>query len=352
MHDERRPNLQASLRDMSLFVAAYEKLSFTAAAISEYATQSGVSQHVLHLENTFGTKLFTRRGGKIAPTSAGHCFYNHCIEVLRAQAIAVDAVRQYARGVDGEISVGFIPAMTRCALTPILRRFSQEHPNVIIRIVEGSSPILTQQVHSGQLDFAVISAFAGAPGLRCRFLLRTPEVLVSRRGTSLVHGAPVRLSDLGPLKLVLVSKANARRARLESYFASNGVKVERFLELDSMFGTLDFIARTEWMTIVASLVMMDENEASRFTVNPIVKPSLNLDLMVIEPARKPLSGAAKAFLQIAEDETHGIAIEWNRSSNERLSQKAPASLTLAKASSIAHRKRSNVANHRQTKKHA
>ncbi|HIC67388.1 MAG TPA: LysR family transcriptional regulator, partial [Paracoccus sp.] len=45
---------RCSLRDISIFVAAYEERSFTAAAERENATQSGVSQHMRNLEYMLG----------------------------------------------------------------------------------------------------------------------------------------------------------------------------------------------------------------------------------------------------------------------------------------------------------
>jgi LysR family transcriptional regulator, nitrogen assimilation regulatory protein len=42
--------MKATIRDICLFVAVYEELSFTAAAEREGATQSGVSKHIGKLE--------------------------------------------------------------------------------------------------------------------------------------------------------------------------------------------------------------------------------------------------------------------------------------------------------------
>ncbi len=46
----RQAPMSQSIRDIRVFVAAYEEGSFTAAAARENATQSGVSQHVRKLE--------------------------------------------------------------------------------------------------------------------------------------------------------------------------------------------------------------------------------------------------------------------------------------------------------------
>lgn len=292
-----------SFRDMRLFVAAYEERSFTAAAARENATQSGVSQHIRKLEDTLGVKLFARDKGGVVPTPAGDAYYQRCIDVLRAHEAAGRAMRSYARGLDGDIVVGLMPTMTRCALAPVLARFIEAHPNLVVRIVEGYSAALTQQVQAGELDFAIVPAFSGAAGLKSRLFLRTPELLVSGNGLSLAHGESVRLADLGPLKLVVPGKANTRRNLLETYFASNGVAVARLLELDAMLGTLDFVMRTDWVTILPAIMMADEPQRRQFTVNRIVAPAFELDLVLIEPSRRPMSAAAQAFLAMLEDES-------------------------------------------------
>ena len=62
-----------SLRDIRIFVAAYEERSFTAAAVREHATQSGVSQHIRKLEEGFRVKLFSREKGQVAPDAGRRC---------------------------------------------------------------------------------------------------------------------------------------------------------------------------------------------------------------------------------------------------------------------------------------
>jgi DNA-binding transcriptional LysR family regulator len=300
----------SSFRDIRLFVAAYEERSFTAAARRENATQSGVSQHIRKLEEGLRVRLFVRNKGRVMPTPAGDSYYRHCIELLNTHAKATSAVRQHGTGLEGEIVVGLMPTMTRCALAPVLARFIERHPNVIVRVVEGYSAALTEQVLAGQLEFAVVPAFSGAPGLKSRLFLRTPELLISSRRSPLVHLEPVRLGELGPLKLVVPSKANTRRHLIETYLASNGVRVERLLELDAMLGTLDFVARTDWVTILPALMMATETRQRQFCINPIVGPPFSLDLVLIEPSRRPMSAAVRAFLEMLQTESARLNRSW------------------------------------------
>lgn len=303
-----------SFRDLRLFVAAYEERSFTAAAERENATQSGVSQHIRKIEERHGCRLFLRGKGAVVPTPAGDALYRHALLLLRGQEEAVRALRAHAGGLEGEVQVGLMPTLTRCALAPAIDRFQGLHPNVVLRVTEAYSAALLAQVRAAELDFAVVPAFPGDVGLRLSPFLRTPEVLVSRAGSGLAHLEPVRLADLPPLSLVLPGPANTRRRTIETYLASQRVRIARLLELDAMLGTLDLVAGTGWVAILPGVMMAAEasaREAPRlFTVNPLAEPPLPLDLVLVEPARRALSPAAAAFLSVLEEETRRRNAVW------------------------------------------
>jgi DNA-binding transcriptional LysR family regulator len=307
-----------SLRDIRLFVAVYEERSFTAAALRENATQSGVSQHIRKIEGRFGVKLFARGSSGVMPTPAGDSYYRHCIDVLRSNEAATRALLDFSSGLEGEITVGLMPTMTRCAMAPALARFMDMHPNVVVRITEAYSAVLTQQVRAGELDFAVVPAFADAVGLKSRLLARTPEVLVSNGHLNVPHMEAVRLADLGTLKIVVPSGQNTRRRSLETYFSSNGVRVGRVLELDAMLGTLDLVAGSDWVTILPGVMMANDIHTRHYVINPLNLPPLDTDLVLIEPARQPLSPAAETFLAVLEQETTRLNDLWTQSDRARL----------------------------------
>jgi LysR family nitrogen assimilation transcriptional regulator len=300
--------LHGSLRDIKLFVSVYEERSFTLAAQRENATQSGVSQHVRNLETAFGVPLFIRDKGRIVSTPAGDAYYRRAIEVLRAHDAAGRVMGAYASGLDGQIAVGLMPTMTRCTLAPALARFVEAHPNVNVHVIEGYSAALTQMVRAGEVEFAIVPAFAGTAGVKSRLLLRTPELLVSAAGDP-HDGQAVRLVDRTPLKLVLPSQVNTRRGNLETYCITVGAEIAQVIELDTMFGTLDFVGRGDWVTILPAL-MMEAGSTQGFSVSPVVDPPLSLDLMLIEPARRTLAPAATLFLGMLEDEARRISAAW------------------------------------------
>ncbi|MDB5642416.1 MAG: transcriptional regulator, LysR family [Hyphomicrobiales bacterium] len=300
----------ASLLDIRLFVAAFEERSFTLAAQRENATQSGVSQHVRALEERLGAALFMRLKGGIEATPAGRAYYEKCLDILRAEAAARDVVRPFASSIEASLVVGLMPTLTRCALAPALARFLDTHPNATIRIVEGYSGALTRMAQADEIDFAIVPAFAGLDGLRQSAFLQTRELLVSRADGATQGHTPVRLAQVDALRLVLPGAVNTRRQTIETYCARAGARIEAILELDAMFGTLDFVARTGWRTILPAVLVGDQ-VGPALQARPLGDPGLTLDLVRIEPARRPLAPAAQAFNALLQEEAARLSALWD-----------------------------------------
>lgn len=290
-----------SLRDVQLFVAAFETGSFTEAALRENCTQSGVSQHMRRLETALGAKLFIREHGRIIPSPAAHAYYAACVETLKWHAESVRIARTFKSEEVGEIVLGLMPTLTRCALTPALARFAERYPNVSIRIVEGYSGLLTRLAQTGELDFAVIPEVRDADGLRIRPFCSTEEVLVSRAGSTLSEHTNLALADAGPLKVIMPGAINSRNQKLTDYLRQHAARVERKMELDTMLGTLSFIARSDWVAILPALLFDPAIDANILATTSLT-PALSLSLVSAELARTPLSPIAEHLRQMLIDQ--------------------------------------------------
>ena len=66
------------------------------------------------------------------------------------------------------------------------------------------------------------------------------------------------------------------------------------LEMDAMIGTLEFVARSDWVTVLPSLISVNDIGKGELVVNPIVDPPLHAEFVVIQPARRTLSVAGAA----------------------------------------------------------
>jgi LysR family tcuABC transcriptional regulator len=292
----------ATLRQIQAVIAVCEEGSFTRAAEREHATQSGISQHVAALEAALGVRLFDRSAAGVTPTPAGLRYYRRCVDAIGMLAEANEETRGLAGAISGPLRIGLMPTFTRAALAPTLEHFVLAHPDVQLHVVEAYSGFLTEQVLSDQLDLAIVPAFEGRVGLKARLILRDREVLISGPARGLKPLQPVRLADCAPLKIVAPGPDNIRRRNLEIYFQSNNVTIDRMIEMDAMMATFDFVARTDFVTVLPGLICVNDIGKGEFTVNPIFDPPLFAEFVVITPSRRTLSTPARLFLERFEQD--------------------------------------------------
>jgi LysR family transcriptional regulator, nitrogen assimilation regulatory protein len=300
------------LRQIRAVIAVCEEGSFTRAAERENATQSGISQHVAAIERTLGVQLFERSTGSVKPTPAGLRYYKRCVEAVGTLEHAAEEARSLADEVTGELRIGLMPTFTRAVLAPVLDDFVPRCPEVRLHIVEGYSASLTDMVLDDELDFAVVPAFEGTIGLKSRLLVRDREMMISGPRGGFTPLAAVRLSECAPLKIVVPGPDNIRRRNLDTYFQSHGVEVAAMLEMDAMIATLEFVARSDWVTILPSVISVNDIGRGELIVNPIAEPELHAEFIVIQPTRRTLSTQARMFLERFEREVAHIHERWDK----------------------------------------
>ncbi|CUH68047.1 Cyn operon transcriptional activator [Thalassovita gelatinovora] len=292
------------LQRLRYFAAVYEQGSFSAAAEQVNATQSGLSMHVSQIEKRYGVLLFQRSSSGVTPTEAGRLFYAEAVKVLAAARHAEDRLQTLSKSVVGHINVGLMPTFTRSVLTSVLLRFADEYPEVRLSISEAYSGAIADEVAAGRLDFGVVpAAFELDDTLVATPMGEDLECLVCAADRVIpMRKDGVMLSDLSPLRLVLPGPGNARRHRIETYLAVNGIEVSELLELDTMHGTLDLVARSDWMSILPGVLCLPDLDGKRRKVVPLIDPPLMVNYMRIQTRKQPLGVAAQAFADILQEE--------------------------------------------------
>jgi DNA-binding transcriptional LysR family regulator len=299
------------LQHLRSFVIVFQERSFTSAALRIYATQSGLSMQIKELEEDLGVQLFERSTRGVLPTAAGIRYYDRALKVLQE----LDEARREMRSLKGEmmgsVRVGIMPTISRAALVPALQEFAETHSHVSVTVTEAYSGALTEGVAREDFDFAIVPPVGGIdPRVESQFVYRDRELFVMQAGQSLRHLTPVSLRRYGPLKLVVPSRANTRRTRLDEYLTAIDAKVESRLELDAMMGTIELLAVSNWTAILPAMLCYPDREGLIRSLHPIVDPPLSVDYVRITPVSRKLSPAALAFDEMLTRQIHRIGREW------------------------------------------
>lgn len=304
------------LNQIRYFAAVYEEGSITLAAKRENATQSGISMQIKDMETRLGVRLFDRTSSGVKPTLPGEQFYLHATRILRELSDIQDKFCDLADEDAGEINVGLMPTFTRAILAPSLVRFAELRPHTRLKVIEAYSGILTEEIVHQRLDFAIVPANANVRGITTQYLATDAEFLVTSVDTERAHLQPVDLRNESSLCIILPGTTNARRTKIDTYFATLDITPDRIMELDAMMGTLDLVARSDWVTILPGVLCAPDRHGRDRKIHPLAGLPLTVDYVLIESATKPMQPAARLLAKIIEAEMNALILEASDWSNK------------------------------------
>src|SRR2546423_15059513 len=97
-----------TLQQLTYFLAAAERGSFSAAAETLRMAQPSLSEQVRRLEAELGVSLFARAGRRLELTEAGRLLLPHAQRTLEAAREASESVREGRDVTAGTVRVGTI----------------------------------------------------------------------------------------------------------------------------------------------------------------------------------------------------------------------------------------------------
>ena len=135
--------------------AVAEERSISKAAQKLFITQPSLSQCIQRIENTLGTRLFTRTSSGLTLTYAGERYCQIAGQILRIYNDFELEVSDINNLKKGRVTIGITTYMSTYFLPSILPAFHRLYPNIEVYVLEETSTQLERDLGSGRLDFAL-----------------------------------------------------------------------------------------------------------------------------------------------------------------------------------------------------
>jgi DNA-binding transcriptional LysR family regulator len=172
--------------------------SFSAAADSLAFTQPAVSRQIATLEAEAGTRLVDRTARGVRLTPAGELLVEHAEVILGRLAAAESQLEALAELDTGRLRLGSFPT-AGATLTPLaIAAFSQAHPGVELRLVEGRTVDTLPMLAAGEIDLAVVTDVSGDPpaDVTLEHLMDDPFYVAMPHDHPLAFESDLRMEDL------------------------------------------------------------------------------------------------------------------------------------------------------------
>lgn len=230
------------LRQLEYFVAVAEESHFTRAARRLHVAQSGLSASIRSLERELGAPLFLRSTRQVELTPSGRALLVEARRALSATDAAKDAVAAVQGLLRGSLAIGSLQCLHVVHLPAVLARFVAAHPGLDIRLRQGGSAELIEQVRAGRLDLAFVSRPARCPDdVIVGSLASEPLVLACAPDHPLAARDLVDLTELRAERFVDFHPDWGTRDLVESALAAAGVERRVALEVTDVHSLLDLV---------------------------------------------------------------------------------------------------------------
>lgn len=311
------PYPRIKIRALQALIAVYEEQSFSRAAERENATQSGMSTHLKGLETALDADLLIRNRKNFELTPAGKVVYRIGQDILKSLLEVETTVRELKGSVSGLVRFGMIPSLTRSILVPALNQYKAEFPEVELSLLEEYSHSLMRRVLAGEIDFALVPSTELPKGLIGHYVGQDREMLVSSANFQIGHDhlEEVSLTTLNGARLIVPSRLNVRRQKLETFLNTHRVQIAETLEMDGMLATLEMVGATDWVAILPSAICHPDKSGTVRRLNPLKNPPVTVDYMRVEKAESALPYAARLLAECLSNHINKIVSDWTESLN-------------------------------------
>lgn len=190
------------LRHLRYFLAVAEELRFGRAAARLHIAQPALSQQIRQLEDLLGAPLLRRTSRVVELTAAGRAFQPRARDLLGRLSDDLDEARRVARGESGRLDIAFVSSASS-TIGGLLRRVSDERPDVLVRLHEGFTSTVVDRIANGVADLGIVRDAEDHPGLSLTTLFEERFTAVLPAGHDLAARRRVHAAQLSAWPLVL-----------------------------------------------------------------------------------------------------------------------------------------------------
>lgn len=277
-----------NFNDMRTFVTVADTASFSQAAEQLFITQPAVSKRIQALEQDLGVQLFDRVGKRVLLTQAGKVLVPQAQQMLAMLADTEKQLRNLSLQVSGTLHMATSHHIGLHRLAPVLRNFTERHPQVQLNISFEDSEVAHDMLRYGDIELAVVTLNpSGDPLLHYHEIWQDPLVFVSAEPTP----GQLSMQELAEIPCVLPGPGTYTGRIVLQRFADQGISIApsmstNYLETIGMLVSVGL----GWSVLPRSML-------GALCEIPVQCPPMARTLGSVTNPARAVSNAATAFLE-------------------------------------------------------
>jgi LysR family transcriptional regulator, carnitine catabolism transcriptional activator len=285
------------LRHIKAFLAAARIGNFTRAAVEMHISQSAFTVQIRQLEDALGVRLFDRSKRRVVLTSAGRDLLAPLEQVIVEVESIVSRTRELSGLRRGIVRIAVLPSVAACFLPEALRRFTHEHPGIVVQIRDLVGARVLEAVRNDEVDFGIGSRIRADREVQIRPLLVDRLSAFVRKDHALARRQSVTLNEVAESPLIVTGRESSAREVLERSVKREKQPLNIAWETNYMTTALGLVRAGLGVAILPDSAVILENTAQIRRV-VIARPALLRRIEIIQRNERTLSPAAMKLVEI------------------------------------------------------
>lgn len=245
------------------------RLGFNLTSVAEalHTSQPGVSRQIRELEDELGVEIFVRIGKRLTGlTPPGETILPIIERLLRDAGNLKRAGDDYASKDRGTLTIAATHSQARYALPPAVRDFSTGHPDVTLRMHQGSPQQVARMLLSGEADLGVATeALANYPELVAMPCYQWAHAVIVPPDHALMadaaRGEKLTLARLAQFPIVTYETGYTGRSHIDDAFAGERARANVVLEAMDADVIKTYVELGMGVGIVAAIAYDEQRDA-------------------------------------------------------------------------------------------
>ncbi|WP_053187554.1 LysR substrate-binding domain-containing protein [Pseudomonas thivervalensis] len=268
------------LRD---FVSVAHSGGIRAASRELQLTQPALSKSIQSLEEELGTPLFERTARGSTLNAYGAAFLARAEAAIRELARGREELDQLRGATGGNVTMAASSVASLMFLSSALEHFRKQFPDAVVKVMEGTFPIIQRGIRDGTLDFAVgpMPASFAPDEFVVEQLFANTRCVVARRNHPLRSAQSLR--ELLDAKWIVTGAVGPRDAEFSEIFMQYGLRVPAIS------------VRCE--SLIALLCLLASSDALAFLPTQWVESPLTQQILMQLQVNEPVEGPSTCIIR-------------------------------------------------------
>lgn len=285
------------LYPLKVFLTVATERSFSRAGEKLVKTQPAISIAIQRLESDLKEKLLNRTGRDLLLTDAGKVVLDYARRFQNLEADLDNALKELKDNYAGRLSIGANESMSLYLIQHI-GKYRRAFPKVKIQVKRAESSKIPSQLLDGQLELGVISYDPNNDHLLSETIYTDRLTLIVSPEHRFARRPEVSITELDMETFIAHNVLSPYREAVLREFQRYKVPINMDVEMPTVETIRRLVQDNEGIAFLPRMCV--EQELKQKLLHEVRVKELNLErkIRLVYPARRALSHAAKAFLEV------------------------------------------------------